>query len=168
MATDLAFWNWAHPCKDKIDANAHSANDPNRLRIILSTLRRQIEAEHQSKDDATKVATGASEARHDTIIRRKDVWHIGKVEAVGAVHEESDERDEPEHGAVVVGVELADDDEEGAHDGDVAVEEDALGPDAVCFLVDEVGDDATKGTEDNVEETEHCDNCQYVAQSLIW
>ena len=126
MATDLSFRDRSNPSKNQIHTNDHGTHDPDSLWIILSTLRSQVEAEHKRKDDTTKVTTRASEAGHNTIVGREDVWHVGEVQTIGTIHEERHGSHETEHCAVVVGVELADDDEESTGDGDVGVEEDAL------------------------------------------
>ena len=83
--------------------------------------------------------------------------HVGHEREIGAVarfEEEGHTGDEAEHGAVGMGIGETDGDEEGTSEDGEHVDEDLLAPD-VGVAVDEVGDDASQGPEDDVEEAEH-------------
>ena len=110
--------------------------------------------EDDREDDAAEIARRARAAGHDAVGMRMHMGHEGEVRAVARFEEEGHAGDESEHGAVGVGVGETDGDEEGAGEDGEDVDEDLLAPD-VGVAVDEVGDDAAEGPEDDVEEAEH-------------
>src|SRR5947209_8733717 len=89
-----------------------------------------------------------------------------KVGAISGLQEESHTSEETDKGRAVVShtnrnLECTREERE-------TVNPHLLGPDGMCASVNEISDEATGGTEDNVHQTEHC--CPIAAASLskLW
>ena len=149
MPANLALGDGLDPAQRQIDGNGHDANNPDGLLVICPLV-----PEDDGEDDTAQVPRAARAAGHDAIGERVNVGHEAEDGAVGALEEEGHARHEAEHGALVVAVGKADGDLEGAREDGVDVDEVLLAPDAGVG-VDEVGDDAAEGSEDDVEEAEH-------------
>jgi hypothetical protein len=87
---------------------------------------------------------------------RVDVRHKRKVGTVTSLKENGHDSNEPNHLIQLLGVELADDNQEHPrHDTD-EVDPELLCPKIVAGdFVDDVGDEASERTRDDVQETEH-------------
>ena len=84
-------------------------------------------------------------------MRHKRIRH-----AIRAFQKKRQSAHEPEHGALVVAVQLADDDEERAHDETERVEQRLLRPDGPAKrVIRGVGDEAAEGPAHDVQEPEH-------------
>jgi hypothetical protein len=147
-SSNLALRKRRHPSHQQVETNDHASHDPEALRII-----RAMEPEQNRKDNASEIAHGAHRAAEDAIGVRVDVWDEGEIGTVIAgVSEDKDKSgggegvipvtsfqekrhasDQPEHCGLVLWVEEADGDEEGA--GDDADEENP------AFLQPEIGGD---------------------------
>lgn len=100
--------------------------------------------------------SSAQRAASPTISEWMDVRDKSKVCAIASFEKERHSSHESEHGGVRLGVEDADCDLESTADDTQGVEPYFLVPHAACLAVDEIGDEATCGTEDDVQEAEHC------------
>lgn len=137
--TNLALRKRRHPGHDDIKPNDHAAHNPETLRII-----RPMEPEQNRKDHASKISHSADSAAQHAIGVWVYVRNQSEVGTVAGFEEERHAGDKAEHGRLVLRVEQADGDEEGA--GDDADEDDPtlfepeVGGDV---FVEQVADDAT-------------------------
>ena len=131
----------------------HAANDPKALGIVGAVVH---EAEDDGEDDTAQVTRAARDARENTVGEGMDVGDQGKIGAVTGLVEDGHDEDETEHGGLLVGVELADEDEESASaetaDGDPSLLEPQI---LLANLVENIAHDTTHRASDEVEEAEH-------------
>jgi hypothetical protein len=137
--TNLPLRKRRHPGHDDIEPNDHATHDPETLRIV-----RPMEAEQNRKNHTSKISHSADSTAQHAIGVWVYVRNQGEVCAVAGFEEERHTRDEAEHCRLVLRVEEADSDEEGA--GDDADEDDPtffepeVGGDV---LVEEIADDTS-------------------------
>jgi len=148
--TDLASWDWLDPGDGKVDADGDDADDPE-YGVVVGP----IVSEDDGEDDTAQVTSGASQAGDDTVGVGVDVRHECEIGTVGSLEEEGHASDETDHCRAVVAVGDTDDDLEHTADDGQGVEPDLLAPDALGLAVDDISDNTTDGSEDDVEETEH-------------
>ena len=89
-----------------------------------------------------------------------------KVGTVGGIHEEGQAYNEADHRSLIVGVEDADDDAEYSHHHSSEHKPDLLGLDGPRVAVEDVRDDTTGWSENDVEKTEH--RCSIRGISIYW
>jgi hypothetical protein len=111
--------------------------------------------EDNGKHDTAQVSSSTSDTGDDTVGVRVDVRHESEYRTVGSLEEESHAGNEAEHSALVVRVHDTDGDLEGPADNSKDVLPDLLAPDRSSLLVQEIGNQSTTRTENNVQKTEH-------------
>ncbi|KAA8576641.1 hypothetical protein EYC84_006730 [Monilinia fructicola] len=111
-------------------------------------------AKNNREDDAAQIAARAHDPTDDAVCAGVYVRHEGEVGAVAGFEEEAHAGDQGEHGGGGLGVCEADGEEEGAGEEAEGEEVQFLGLDVVRAVVEEVGEHAAEGAEDDVEEAE--------------
>lgn len=106
-------------------------------------------------NNTAQVTAGTSETRNNTVGIWMNVRHIGKVHSVTTLKEESHTSNESKHSAVIARINFSNDDEEDTGHDTVSVEQNTLGPNGFGFLERDISCNATEGSEDNVQQTEH-------------
>jgi hypothetical protein len=138
-ATNLTLRKRRHPRHHDIKPNHHTSHNPETLRIV-----RPMESEQNSKDYSTKVSHGTHCSTQNAVRVGVHVWYQSEIGAIACFKEESHTGDQPEHCRLVVWVEEADGDEEGAC-GYADEDNPAFLQPEVCgdVFVEEVADDAS-------------------------
>lgn len=167
-ATNLAFRNGLDPHECCVHGDDYYAHEPEDTSVVCLVV-----AEDNGKDNTAKVASGADETRKNTfnslasmllmtgvdeltIGMRVNVGYKSKVGTVTSLEEDGHDSDETNHLVQLVGIELADDDEEDTGHDTNKVDPELLGPQAALGpLVDQVTDKTAKWAGDDVEKTEH-------------
>ena len=80
--------------------------------------------------------------------------HQGKIRPIAGLEKERHAGHEAKHGILIMGIGDADGDQEGARADGQAMEQELLAPDARA-PIQAIGDDATEGAENDVEQAEH-------------
>ena len=172
MPANLALGNRSNPTQTNIDRDSDDADDPDDLGVMGAVV-----AENDGEDDAAEIARGAGASGDDAVGVGVDVCsgfmlarrrhsggrarkegehtgHEGEVSSVAGFEEEGHSRNEAEHRTLIIGVDDANGNEEGAGDEGEGVDQSFLAPHSGSS-VQIVGDDASQGSEHDVEETEH-------------
>jgi len=153
VTTNLPFWNRRDPAACNVDSDVYDANYPESMGVVSAT---SGESENDGEDDTAQIATASRQARDNAVRKGVDVRDQREVGAVAGLEEDGHQGNEAEHGALVVRVRLANDDEHQASDDTADVNPGFLKPQiASAKVVQEIRDDATQWAGDEIEEAEH-------------
>lgn len=98
-----------------------------------------VVAEDDGKDDTAKIARGTCDTGDNTVGVGVNMRHERVVDAVGALHEESQTAaDEADQGSLVLGIDCADDYTEHTREHAVDVQKDLLAPRCSGLAVGEI------------------------------
>ena len=111
--------------------------------------------EDDREDDTTEIPACANKTRQDAICEWMHVGHDSKVCTIGGIHEDSKTGNETEHRGFVMRIGESDGELEAAHYDAAEYDPAFLAPDGAGGFVENVGDDASCGSEYNVHEAEH-------------
>src|SRR5689334_21647089 len=113
MSTNLALRERRNPADGDAYAQLNAPNDPEGLRIVASMVH---EPEDDGKYDTTEVASGTRQTAQDAVCVGVDVRYQREVGTIAGFQEDAHERDEADHGALVVGVQAPNDNEHNTSD----------------------------------------------------
>jgi len=152
--TDLSLGDGLDPCGQ--DTHAHHDGTDGQETLTEESFRAvNAVSEDDGENDTAQVSGSTDDTGDDTVGVRVDVRNKRVVESVRTLKEEADTTsDETDEGGAGVRVDYTGDDHEHTGKSDVNVKEHLLAPRSrhtVCVI----GNNTTKRSEDDVEETEH-------------
>jgi len=124
---NLPLRNWRDPAENEVKSDVDDADDPERLGIIGAVINKPKD---DAEDDAAEVTGRACRAGDNTVGVRVDVRDEAEVGAVAGLEKYGHQRDKAKHGRQVLGVQLPDDDQEGAREQATNHDEYLLRPEA--------------------------------------
>jgi hypothetical protein len=147
---NLPLRNRSHPTESQIQTDHHNPQDPETLLILTP-----MKAKENGEYDTTQIPRRARKPTNNPIRMRIHMRHQPEIRPIPGLQKKRHPRDQPKHGGFIAGVSKADGDVESSRNDAYEDDPALFHPEGFGVAVEEVGDDASQGTGDDVEEAEH-------------